>query len=539
MRMPLTLAIGILCLSMGNPGSTLAAPNPDLDALSQGSVVQFNGTERISQPFVFDLDITTPSSALNFDNIVGRPFQIAAARGRMVVGMIEGIEQIGVSGPQGQYRIRLVPALNRLAYRIANRTFEDMTPVQIISTLLNEAGISGFDIRLNASIPSQELTLQYQESELDFFSRLLEDEGIHYHFETTTSGEKLILGDSNGAFPVLSPGKLIYGTKTSPSITAFSRGQALHSGKVQTGDFNWRIPQANLTATVQTPSFSEFQEDAFPAPVLTPQTSQRFAGLRLGARVTEREVCRGESTYPQLQAGFRFLLVGHPRNDFNQEYVITGVEHQGSSKSYRNTFTCIPANLLFRPSPATPRPVVTGVVPGLVVGPPGEVKYVDQLGRVRVRFPWRNPSLTNKTAGDAGWIRVAQLGTGKGTSAMWIPEIDDEVVVAFEHGDPNRPVVLGNMWNGKDLPPVSQPANKFLSLFQTRSIAGTLNEILFDATKDQERLIFRSGNQYLQLSPQGITASSAITVPTSPTPKLQPAAPSELRIAPRTFPQKQ
>ena len=100
-------------------------------------------------------------------------------------------------------------------------------------------------------------------------------------------------------------------------------------------------------------------------------------------------------------------------------------------------------------------------------------------------------------------------------------------------------VVLGNMWNGKDLPPVSQPANKFLSLFQTRSIAGTLNEILFDATKDQERLIFRSGNQYLQLSPQGITASSAITVPTSPTPKLQPAAPSELRIAPRSFPQKQ
>ncbi|MCA9465180.1 MAG: type VI secretion system tip protein VgrG, partial [Nitrospira sp.] len=208
--------------------------------------------------------------------------------------------------------------------------------------------------------------------------------------------------------------------------------------------------------------------------------------------MTEGEVCRGESTYPQLQAGFRFLLVGHPRNDFNQEYVITSVEHQGSSKSYRNTFTCIPSNLLFRPSPATPRPVVTGVVPGIVVGPPGEVKHVDQFGRVRVQFPWRNPSLTNKTAGDVGWVRVAQLATGNGTSAMWIPEINDEVVVAFEHGNPNRPVVLGSMWNGKDLSPTQQPPNKFLPLFQSRSPTGTLNEILFDPPHAHDRLIIRS-----------------------------------------------
>ena len=279
MRIQLTLAIGILYLTLGGPNPTPAALNPDLDALSQGSVVRFSGTERISHPFVFDLDITTPSSALNFDNIVGWTFQIAAAQGRTVAGMIERMEQIGSSGQQGQYRIRLVPTLNRLAYRITSRTFEDITSVQIINALLNEAGISGFDTRLNASIPSQELTLQYQESELAFFSRLLEDEGMHYHFETTTSGEKLILGDSNGSFPILSPGKLIYGTKTSPSITAFSRGQALHSSKVQTGDFNWRSPKATLTATVQTPSFSDLREDVFPAPVLTPQSSQRYAGL--------------------------------------------------------------------------------------------------------------------------------------------------------------------------------------------------------------------------------------------------------------------
>ena len=130
MRMPFTLAIGILCLSMGSPGSTGAAPNPDLEALAQGSVVQFSGTERISQPFVFDLDITAPHPALDFDNIVGRPFQIAVARGRAVAGMVERVEQRGVSGRQGQYRIRLVPAPNCPVVLGSMWNGKDLSPTQ-------------------------------------------------------------------------------------------------------------------------------------------------------------------------------------------------------------------------------------------------------------------------------------------------------------------------------------------------------------------------------------------------------------------------
>jgi len=511
----LTLALGILATGQ-------AAVNPDLAALSQGSVVQFSGTEGISEPFAFEIDLTVPHPALNFDNIVGQPFQIAVARGRSVAGMVERVEQMGVSGRQGQYRVRLVPVFNRLAYRVTSRTFEDMTPVQIINTLLNEAGISDFEMRLNASFPPQELTLQYQESELAFVSRLLEDEGIHYHFEPTASGEKVILGDANTAFPILPPGKLLFSAKASPSITVFSRGQGLHSGRTQAGDFNWRIPHINLTASVQSPQFSDLREDIFPAPVASPQESQRVARLRLDAHVTEGEACRGESTYPQLQAGFRFLLVGHPRQDFNQEYVITGVEHEGTPKSYRNTFTCLPTNVIFRPTPTTPHPVVSGVLPGLVVGPEGEVKHVDEFGRVRVRFPWRNPAFTNKTEGDAGWVRVAQIATGVGNTAMWIPDMGDEVVLAFEHGDPNRPVVIGSLWNGKDLPPSSLPANKFQSLFQSQSLSGTINEVLIDTTPNQERLILRSGNQFIQLSPNGITASSTMTTPSATRQRLQP-----------------
>ncbi|MGE0474263.1 MAG: type VI secretion system Vgr family protein [Nitrospirales bacterium] len=398
------LAFVFYTLAIGISATGQAAVNPNLAALSQGSVVQFTGTERLSQPFVFEIDLTVAHPALNFANVVGQPLQVTVAPGRTLTGMVQKLEQTGVEGRQGHYHVQLVPSLIRLAFRMTSRTFGDMNPVQVVTKILNEAGISGLETRLNGQMSAQEVTVQYQESDLAFLSRLLEDDGIHFHFELSESGEKIVLGDSNNAFPVLTQGKLIFGTKTVPSITSFSRGLALHSGQTQTGDFPWKTPQINLTATAQSPIFSDLVEGIFPAPVETPQDSQRYAARRLGARITEGQTCRGQSTYPQLQAGYRFLLAEHPRKDFNQEYVVTGVEHQGTPNGYRNTFTCLPANIAFVPSPVTPRPRITGVLPAIVVGPQGEMKHVDNFGRVKVRFPWRNPALSNSVEpGDAGW----------------------------------------------------------------------------------------------------------------------------------------
>jgi type VI secretion system secreted protein VgrG len=454
-----------------------------------------------------------------------------------VAGMVENVEQMDVSGRHGQYRVRIVPSLNRLAYRSGSRTFADMNPVQIVTGLLNEAGISGFETRLNGPMSAEEITVQFQESDLAFFSRLLEREGIHYHFELSPSGEKILLGDSNNVFPIIPPGKLVFGGQNTPSITAFSRGQAMHSGRVEAGDFNWRTPQINPTATVQTPLFSDLVEGIFPALVDTHQEAQRYAAVRLGARVAKGQSCRGESTYSQLQPGFRFLLSGHPRTDFNQEYIVTGVEHQGSPKDYRNTFTCLPAAIPFLPSPVTPQPTITGVLPAIVVGPQGETKHVDNFGRVRIRFPWRKPAFSNTDGlGDSGWVRVVQIATGVGTTSLWLPDIGDEVLVAFEHGDPNRPVILGSVWNGKDMPPAPLPNDKFRSMFQSRSTSGRINEIIFDDTSGSERLLLRSGNQFLSLSPAGISASSAISTQPPVIQRFQPSKglkPPSLPVVPK------
>ncbi len=518
----LCVVVGLLILIHGFIGNVFAAKNADLLALSRARVVQFSGTENISQPFRFDLEVSVPHPSINFANIVGQVLKLTVTKGRTVEGIVEDIEQSGAIGRQGQYRVRVVPPINRLAYRMTSRTFADMNAVQIVNAVLNEAGITDLDTRLSHPMTSQEISLQYQESEFAYISRLLENEGIHYHFEPSGSGVKTVLGDSNSAFPVLSPGQLVFGSPKGSSITSFSRGLSLHSGRIQAGDVNWKIPNVNLTSTAQSPLFPDLVEGVFPALVNTLQESQQFAATRLAARVSEGQSCEGTSTYVHMQAGYQFALTEHPRKDFNQQYVITSVEHQATPKGYRNTFTCLPANIQYRPSPITPRPKIAGVLPGIIAGPQGETKHVDEFGRVRVRFPWRNPAFTNKTIGDAGWVRVAQLATGKGTSAMWIPEIGDEVLVAFEHGDLNRPVIIGNLWNGQDLPPSSLPANKFRSIFKGRSTSGGINEIVFDDTSGQERLLLRSGNQFIQLSPNGITTSSAISTSNTTRQKLQP-----------------
>ncbi|MDP2384548.1 MAG: type VI secretion system tip protein TssI/VgrG [Nitrospirota bacterium] len=522
-RCLLVLLIGFCAVL---PGGSHAAGNPALDTLAQGTVVQFTGKEALSEPFMFELTVAAPDKALNFSLVVGQPLTIAVLPGRTVNGMIERIEQLEAPGVQGLYRVRLVPSLNRLKYRSTSRTFYGMMATDIVKTLLTEAGVTNVESRVSNTATARELTVQYQESDFAFISRLLEDTGIHYHFEPSPNGDKVVFSDGNAGFPFLPSGKLLFSTNSTPAVSSFSRGQSLHSGHIQAGDYNWKTPTTDLTAGAQAPIFGDLTERIFPAGVESKADTQAQATIRLAARIADAQQCQGESTYPQLQAGQRMFLAGHPRADFNQEYVITAVEHQRTAKDYRNVFRCLPVQIVFRPLPVTSKPIVSGVVSGIVVGLPGETKHVDQFGRVRIRFPWRSPSHSTQTdPGDSGFVRVAQIATGVGSTAMWLPDVGDEVAIAFEHGDPSRPVIIGSLYNGKDMPPVALPANKHLSILRAQSSTGQMSEMVFDVTAGNERLVLQSGAQALTLGTSGITmAGSSVTLSSGTSFQLQAGA---------------
>lgn len=498
------------------PGISVAGVNPVVDALSGGTVVQFSGKEAVSQAYEFDVIIATGDKNLAMASALGQPIVVPIAAGRAVAGMIERIEQVDAPGAQGLYRLHIASSLNRLKYRSASRTFYGKKPGDIAMQVLTEAGLpaSNVEFRLAASQQADQMTVQYQETDFAFLSRLMETAGIHYHIEATPVGDKVVFSDGNGGFPAAPIGKVAFavtGTGT-PAINSFTRGLSLHSGQIQTGDYNWETPTTDLTATVQSPAFVELTERLFPARIETKPESLLVGNVRLQARIADAQACGGESTYPQLQAGQRVVLVNHPRADFNQEYVITAVEHQRTGKEYRNTFRCLPVQVIFRPLPVTPIPQIAGVVPAIVVGPPGETKHVDKYGRVMVRFPWRSPAHSvPQEPGDAGFIRVAQIAAGAGTAAMWLPEIGDEVLVAFEHGDPRRPVVIGSVYNAKDMPPVALPANKHVSLLRQQG-ANVRTEMVFDGTPGNERIVVQSGPNSLTMANAAQTQAPSIAI---------------------------
>lgn len=475
-------ALGMM-LALWVPHGASAAGNPVIDVLAQGAVVQWSGTEAISQPFVFDVSLST-KEGLNLAQAVGQPIALTVAPGRVISGMIEQAEHVEALGGQGLYRLHIVPSVSRLAYRSGSRMFSQMNATDIAMQLLKEAGIP-FEVRVAAGVPSEELTIQYQETDLSFASRVLEAAGIHYHVEATSAGDKFVLGDNNGAFPPAAVGKLVFSPAGNPAVIAFSRGQALHSGQVHTGDYNWKTPTATVSAVSQAGQFVDLAERVYPAGVENQAEAQAKANLRLAVRMAESQGCRGESTYPQLQAGTRVNLV---ESRFSGEYLITSVTHQYNGKVYRNEFRCVPAQVIYRPLPRTPIPTVAGVVSGIVVGPQGEPKHVDQYARVKVRFPWL-PS--QPVPGDAGFVRVAQIAAGSGSAALWLPEVGDEVLVAFEHGDLRHPVIVGSVYNAKDMPPVALPANQHVSLFRHRGANGVLTEVVLDGAPGAERLFLQ------------------------------------------------
>ena len=507
----------VLCclslLALLVPCSARAAGNPVVDALAAGTVVQFSGNEAVSQSYEFDVTISTSDKNLNIALALGQPIAVAAAPGRAIVGMIERIEQVDGAGAQGLYRLRIVSGLNRLKYRSTSRTFYAKKVSDIVTQILSEAGVTNIELRLTATHPVEEMTAQYQETDFAFVSRLMEGAGIHYHVENTPAGDKLVLSDANSGFPPSPLGRLAFAVNGSPAVNAFARGVSMHSGQIQTGDYNWRTPTADLTAIAQGAAFVDLTERLFPAGVETKTESQIAGNIRLAARIADAQSCSGESTYPQLQAGQRVALINHPRTDFNQEYVITAVEHKRSGKEYRNAFRCLPSQVVFRPTPVTPMPFIAGLVSGIVTGPPGETKHVDEFGRVKVRFPWRSPAhSTAGDPGDAGFVRVAQIAAGSGASALWLPEVGDEVLVAFEHGDPRRPVVVGSVYNAKDMPPVALPANKHLSIFRQQGANGVKTELVYDGTPGNERLLIQSGQSALTLASGGTAQAPTVLI---------------------------
>jgi uncharacterized protein involved in type VI secretion and phage assembly len=146
---------------------------------------------------------------------------------------------------------------------------------------------------------------------------------------------------------------------------------------------------------------------------------------------------------------------------------------------------------------------ITGVVLGIVE----DIRDPDGFGRVRVNFPWMadkpdTVTIEKGARAHSYWARVATMMAGGKRGSFFIPEVDDEVLVAFEHGQLDRPYIIGSLWNKKDLPPERMDADGKNDLRAIHTRSG--HKVIFNDSKDKAsiKIVDKTGNNYIEIDSQ-------------------------------------
>lgn len=465
----------------------------------------FEGQERMSGLFRYTLELASTDPELDFSTVVGKRITLTLALDsgdkQYVNGVVGRFCQAGTDGRFTIYYADLHPWLWLLGMCSNCHIHQDVTAPEILAEIFLEHGFTDFKDRLEGSYKKREYCVQYNESTLAFVSRLMEEEGIFYFFEHDASSHNLVLADSAtpyGACPGLPKAvisKLSGSAQADNQVLDFRIEHLVVAGKYKLSDYNFLTPTTDLLATSSGESeAAEREQYYYPGKYAEKSEGEARANLRLTALETDKVRALGTSTCRAFHAGCQFLLDGHTRADLNTNYVLLSVTHSGDQNRYSNSFEAFPADQAFRPPLLTPRPFVGGCQTATVVGKEGDEMLTDQYGRIKVKFHWdqRKEAENEKRS---CWIRVAQTWAGQGWGSLFLPRVKQEVVVSFEDGDPDRPLITGSVYNAQQTVPYAQPDAQTRSTIKTQSFspqADGFNEIRFEDKSGSEELFVQA-----------------------------------------------
>ena len=468
----------------------------------------FTGYEAISQLFRFDLDLLSEKPSISFDSIVGKPVTLNAVLAdgseRYWSGYVSRFAQGANDGRFTSYRAEMVPWLWFLTRTADCRIFQNKKAPDIIQTIFQDLGFTDFSVRLHGSFVERDYCVQYRETDFNFVSRLMEEEGIYYFFEHANGKHTLVLANDPGEHkPCPHQSTVRYeltagGWQDDDVVLDCSAQQEFRTGAWAHTDYNFETPSTSLM--VQASGKNKYEIYDYPGEYRKRGEGDTLAHIRLEEQTMPTFVVQGMSDCRAFTSGYKFDLIDHYRIDLNQSYVLTAVRHTASigssyggsggfsdgEPSYRNSFECIPAKTTFRPQRNTPQPVVQGCQSAVVVGPAGEEIYTDKYGRVKVQFHWDREGKMNENS--SCWVRVSYPWAGKGWGGLNIPRIGQEVIVDFLEGDPDQPIIIGRVYNAQQMPPFGLPAGGVVSGFKSNSTkgGGGYNEVSLNDTKGTE-----------------------------------------------------
>ncbi|HUZ63088.1 MAG TPA: type VI secretion system tip protein TssI/VgrG [Acetobacteraceae bacterium] len=485
--------------------------------------ISFQAQEGISEPFLFQIDMVSTELAIAGDALLDKMVCLgvyqrseAAANRRLFNGIVRSFTATGPAKPGfWGYRAEVVPKLWFMSQTEDCRVFENKSTKDILSLLFQDAGVTDLEWRLQGSATPRVFTMQYNETNLQFATRLMEEEGYFYFFEHTQAKHTLVVGNSNTAFKDIPGCSLVLtANQRAPQFLSAMRPVAPTAyGKVELNDYDPTAPSKALDKSVNTvltaSGVSTRPVFHWPALNYAPADVESRARRRIEAAEAAAMLWEGAGYNPLLYPGGKFTLQKAALSaDDGKSFVLRAVVHHaidqtwaatgGEGSDYGNSFVAFDATQTWRQPVVVPRPKMDGIYAAVVIGPAGEEIYTDDLARVKVKFFWDH---RNDTTPDGSvWVRVVQPWAGNGWGAQFLPRIGTEVAVAFLDGDPDRPVVIGGLYNGQ-MAPIYASADKTKSGLRTRSSlkggAADFSEFTFDDKKGNELVFLHAQKDYL------------------------------------------
>ena len=484
---------------------------------------QMDGFDEVSQVFRYELGLISKNVDLMAEDILGKPATIKIGKEagvRFFHGIVTDFGLHEFRDDYAHYRAILRPWLWFASTNTDNRIFQMMSVVDIIEAVFQSYPDAKFEKRLQKSYAPRDYTVQYGESDLDFVQRLMEHEGIFYHFNHAEDGHTLILTDANAnlktndGFDVLdfeADGSVSF--LDGDYITRWTpRSSVRPATSVQT-DYDFEKPALDLMSKSDSPMGHDLDSGEhyhYPGNYITLKRGEALAEVRRQELQTPYTRIEAQSTVRGLWSGLKFKFDLFPRDSENGEYFVHRAEYELYDDQYRTgadrrgegfftRLTLTPTALPVRPDRRTPKPVMRGPQTAVVVGPAGEEIFTDKYSRVKVQFHWDREG--KKDENSSCFVRVSSVWAGSGWGFIQIPRIGQEVIVDFLEGDPDQPIITGRVYNAAQMPPYGLPGTATQSGWKSNSSpgGGGWNEMRFEDKAGSEEVYFQAQKDHNEL----------------------------------------
>jgi len=497
--------------------SILTLKTPLKDELSL-SLLQ--GHETLGRLFQYELELFSHNEEIEIDDILGQNVTVHFDDGvdgvRFFNGIVSTFSQTGQLKDGGaSYQATLRPWLWFLTRTADCRIFQEMSVPDIIKQIFQDQGFSDIEDELREDHKTWIYCVQYRETDFNFVSRLMEEEGIYYYFKYEDGKHTLVLADSGSAHESIRDTEVMYypvadaNLRKEQCVSSWIIRREVQPGAYVLNDYDFRRPKAPLRMPAQIQkkhAGSEYEVYDYPGEYADrfDGSSGEYADIRIQELHVQQDQVEGVTDLRIMATGGLFKLDNHPRKDQNKEYLVVdssceiSVYEKSDGPVFQCHFTAIDSQIPFRPARLTRKPVVQGPQTAIVVGPEGETIWPDKYGRVKVQFHWDRYAQDEDSKDNSScWVRVSQGSAGGATDSttgsknwgsMFLPHVDDKVIVDFLEGDPDRPIITGRVFNADNMPLEELPAEKHMSGF--RDVYG--NEIIMDSTPGDEHIRMHS-----------------------------------------------